>query len=258
MTETSTTTQDPSTTNFAELSFDELESLYKRTANKGVCDEMASRCKMQLMQHRDFMRKVLNLYRHPRIAVVDLEATCYDKGEPQNLPNEVIEVGVAVLDTTTMQVVDRLQVYVKPTLSYVTPFCTSLTGITPETVADAPTYTQCCETIDDWAKNYKVPGSDVVTPLTAWVSYGEADPNYFDRQSSSEGVLRPWTHLEYLNIKQLAGVFFGFGKKKNPGLKKAMGLAGIEMQGQHHSGCDDAFNTALLLAHMLRAAPEQK
>lgn len=231
--------------NLQDWPMDNLESEYKKSRNQAVADEYFDRCKYLMQTNRDFMRKVFGLYRSGMVAVVDLEATCYGPGERQDLPNEVIEVGWALLDTRTYQVVDRAQWYVRPTLSVVTPFCTSLTGITPEVANAGVSYAELVEQLEKHHKNHPL------GPVTTWVSYGEADQHYFDRQSKAENVLRPWASAEYFNMKLLAGLFFGFGKKKNPGLKKAMGLANLEMLGKHHSGTDDAFNTARLLAHMM-------
>ena len=215
--------------------------------SNGAAVEMAARARGVVMGHREFLRSVMGLVRAKYVAVVDLEATCYGPGERQDLPNEVIEVGLALLETRTGEVVDRQQWYVKPTVSEVTPFCTELTGITPVMAAAGGAYADVVVELEKYAT------SGPFGPLAAWVSYGEADPNYFERQSKAEGVLRPWQGLDYFNMKNLAGLHFGFGKKKNPGLKKAMGLAGLDMQGKHHSGSDDAFNTARLLAFLLQA-----
>lgn len=232
-------------TNFAELSTDELVRLANQAKGDALLSEIASRLRLTVMTSRQMMRQIHNLLTTRYVSVVDLEATCYGPGEPQDLPNEVIEVGLALVDTVSMAVVERKQWYVKPTVSHVTKFCTELTGITPEMVANAPAYRDVVAELEAYHANHPL------GPVKTWVSYGEADPNYFKKQSEAEEVLLPWADHRYFNMKQLAGLFFGFPNKKNPGLKKAMGLAGLEMEGKHHSGCDDAYNTARLLVYLL-------
>lgn len=239
------------TQDLSDLTFDELDAQMHREASTAVAQEMAARAKGVMLSYRAFVRQTLMLHRARYVAVVDLEATCYAAGEPQDLPNEVIEVGLTVLDTLTGTLSHRMQWYVKPTVSHVTPFCTELTGITPETVASGITYPELVAALDKFASTFPAGA------LTAWVSYGEADPNYFLKQSEAEGVAVPWQGMEHYNMKVLAGLFFGFGKKKNPGLKKALGLAKLEMEGQHHSGVDDAHNAARLLRFMLLGSSSQ-
>lgn len=237
-----TDTQPPA---YSEMSSDEVLNLANKTLADPLSRELVSRFRHNMLSSRLLMRQVLNLLTTRYVAVVDLEATCYGPGDPQDLPNEVLEVGWALLDTQNMAVVERQQWYVKPTVSHVTPFCTELTGISAETVKNGLSYSELVHVLE------KHHAEHPLGPVRTWVSYGEADPNYFNRQSQAEGVLRPWADHNYFNMKQLAGLFFGFSTKKNPGLKKAMGLAGLEMEGQHHSGTDDAFNTAKLLAYLL-------
>lgn len=229
-----------------ELTADQLVRLGGNSTNDALTQELAHRLRQNMLSSRQFMRQVLDLLTTRFVAVVDLEATCYGPTDPQDLPSEVIEVGWALLDTHQMQVVERQQWYVKPTVSHVTTFCTELTGITPETAANGLSYSELVHVLERHHAEHPL------GPVKTWVSYGEADPNYFMRQSAAEGVLTPWKQgHKYFNMKSLAGLFFGFSNKKNPGLKKAMGLAGLEMEGQHHSGCDDAYNTARLLAYLL-------
>lgn len=230
---------------FSDMSFDELTALFRKTPSLGIADELVSRAQLIQLSNKQLLQDVLTLYRTRYVMVIDFEATCFGPKEPQDMVNDVTEVGLALLDTRTYEVVERKQWYVRPTNSVVTPFCTELTGITPEMVATAPTYAETVRLLEQYAQEHPL------GPITCWVSYGDADPHYLDRQSEREGVLRPWSSLKHFNMKQLAGRFFGFGKKKNPGLKKALGLANIEMEGRHHSGVDDAFNTAKLLAFLL-------
>ena len=77
------------------------------------------------------------------IIAIDLEATCDEnhirpsqsrvkKGE-----NEIIEIGLAVVCTTTLQILHQQQIYCNPETTEITPFCTHLTGISYETLEKA-------------------------------------------------------------------------------------------------------------------------
>jgi predicted NAD-dependent protein-ADP-ribosyltransferase YbiA (DUF1768 family) len=61
--------------------------------------------------------------------VLDFEATCDDR--QGFTPVEVIELPSVLVDARTMEVVDTIQLYVKPQVhAELTPFCSKLTGIT--------------------------------------------------------------------------------------------------------------------------------
>jgi len=42
------------------------------------------------------------------------------------------------------------------------------------------------------------------------------------------------------------------GRKKEMGLAKAISGVELDMEGRHHRGIDDAYNTARLLRHLLK------
>jgi len=173
-----------------------------------------------------------------RIGVVDLEATCWENDEtyPERKKGEIIEIGVAVLDTKTLRVVGAAGILVKPTTTEVSEFCTRLTTITPEMVADRP---MLKEALGD------------VAPLInfgmTWASWGDYDRRQMERQCRDEGIKYPFgpTHL---NLKNLFALFAG---EKECGLEQALPRLGLLMEGTHHRGVDDANNAARLLARML-------
>ena len=61
-------------------------------------------------------------------AVMDLEATCDERSG--FMPQEIIELPVVLLDSTTGQVVDEFRTFVRPQVHpSLTEFCTQLTGL---------------------------------------------------------------------------------------------------------------------------------
>lgn len=69
-----------------------------------------------------------------KILVVDIEATCWDGPNPAGMENDIIEVGICLLDIHTGEITNNRGIIVKPERSVVSPFCTQLTTITPEMV----------------------------------------------------------------------------------------------------------------------------
>jgi len=221
-----------------------LESLRSEST---ALDEYMRRTEFRVDRQKNLLRLAVDLLRQPHVAVIDLEATCYDNEADQDAyKNEVIEIGWALLDIPSMKVIDRKQLYVRPTTSYVSPFCTQLTGIRPEQVAQAPSFVEAMAELAMWHTGH------VRGPITIWGSYGEYDCRQLQRQCAAEGLPYPLASSRHFNIKEAAGAFFGFGKK-SPGLMKAIGKAGLQFEGQHHSGVDDAVNAARVLAHILTA-----
>ena len=67
--------------------------------------------------------------------VVDVEATCWAGEPPAGQRNEIIEIGVCVLDLGSLERVEKRSLLVQPEHSEVSTFCTDLTGLTPEEVS---------------------------------------------------------------------------------------------------------------------------
>lgn len=228
---------------FASLSDTALvEALAPLRAVEHAVDEYVRRQEGRVARQREITRLLLDVIAAPVIAVVDLEATCYrDEEDGPGHPHEVIEVGWALLEPASGRLVDAKQFYVKPTTSFVSAFCTELTGIRPEQVASAPDFATVMAQV---GALHKVLGVGV------WASYGYYDRKQLETQCANEGIPYPWAGQKHFNIKELAGAYFG-RTKRSPGLARALARAGLEFEGRHHSGVDDARNTARLLAHML-------
>lgn len=66
------------------------------------------------------------------ILIIDLEATCWNDRPPKGQENEIIEIGVCIMDAKTGMVSKNEGILVKPQYSKVSLFCTELTSITQE------------------------------------------------------------------------------------------------------------------------------
>lgn len=187
-----------------------------------------------------------------RILVVDIEATCWETPEEQgDLKNEIIEIGMCSLDIKTGIVSAKSSYLVKPQYSHVSPFCTALTGWTQMAVKYAP---EIDEVLQNITNDFKM------TKDTVWASFGE-----FDRVklSSDEGLRggvfglygitraqNPFaTARSHLNVKTLMA--FKEKLSKEMGMDRALKYYGLELEGKHHNGADDAWNIAKILLKVL-------
>ncbi|KAK7693238.1 hypothetical protein QCA50_002804 [Cerrena zonata] len=102
------------------------------------------------MIHEPFIDRTYVKQSYDAFLVLDVEATCMP-GTDFNYPNEIIEWPVLLLRwkdrdavgrANKLQVVDEFRSFVKPVWRpQLSPFCTSLTGITQADVDNAPHYT---------------------------------------------------------------------------------------------------------------------
>jgi inhibitor of KinA sporulation pathway (predicted exonuclease) len=219
-----------------------LEALKPLSAANPELHEYLRRQQNQALHERDIVRLMLQVAALPVLAVVDMEATFYATAdETQKYGKEIIEVGWSLLEPATGKVLQTRQRFIKPTKGFVSEKCTRLTGITNEQLASAPSFSQAMAEMHELhrARNVQV-----------WAAFGPYDTEMIGNQCVAEGVLNPWVDQRFFNIRELAGVYFGFGKHL-PGLAKCLARAGLEFEGPQHSGLADAVNTARLLSHML-------
>lgn len=181
----------------------------------------------------------------PYIPCIDLEATCTDDPQAKAAyPNEVIEVGWVILRPAARAVLDKRQLYAKPTTTSVTPFCTTLTGITPATLENAPSFRELMAQVTALLTRHELGRFPI------WASFGDYDRKQFERQCAREGVKNPFEGLEHINIKSAVAV--ERGATRGGGLQRALSDYGMKFIGRHHCGADDAFNAARVLGRALK------
>ena len=84
----------------------------------------------------------MNLQHYNYYLVVDLEATCCDRGNIRKEEMEIIEIGAVMVHSESLSIVDEFQSFIKPIRHPIlTEFCKSLTSIAQAQVDRAPTYT---------------------------------------------------------------------------------------------------------------------
>ena len=182
----------------------------------------------------------MNLNQYDYFLVLDLEATCCNKGTIKRHEMEIIEIGAVMVKAETLTIISEFQTFVKPVrYPVLTPFCTSLTSITQMQVEQAPGYVNAILLLQKWLSNYK---------NAVFGSWGDYDYNQFKQDSKFHKVLFP-INYPHINLKKLFSNTQGLSEPY--GMAEALKLAGIKLEGTHHRGIDDAKNIAKLLPFIL-------
>jgi inhibitor of KinA sporulation pathway (predicted exonuclease) len=178
-----------------------------------------------------------------KLLVVDVESTAWEGDPPPGEVSEIIEIGVAVLDTTKLQVTGGESILVRPARSKVSEFCTKLTTLTQAQVDAGIPFRDACSVLRDKynAKN------------CAWASYGDYDRTMFEKMCGPgwpEELRGQYPFgKSHLNIKLLFALYRRLSKEA--GMEEALRMVGIPLKGVHHRGFDDAKNLAPLLAYLV-------
>jgi inhibitor of KinA sporulation pathway (predicted exonuclease) len=170
--------------------------------------------------------------------VVDVESTCWEQAPPRGQMSEIIEIGLCVVELSLLRLVERRSLMVRPMMSEVSEFCTQLTGITTDMVADAPPLSEAL----------KVLRTQYHAADRLFASWGDYDRDQFRRNCATYNLKYPFgpTHL---NIKNLFSVALGLNREL--GLDAACQHLGLTMEGSHHRGVDDAWNIARIFCVLL-------
>jgi inhibitor of KinA sporulation pathway (predicted exonuclease) len=176
-----------------------------------------------------------------RIVVVDLEATCDDRGAVPKHEMEIIEIGAVLLEADLVTVVAELQRFVRPVRHpALTPFCTQLTTIRQLDVDAARPFSHVIADLGRWL---------FAGGTTVFASWGDYDRKQLQQDCAFHGVPYPMPE-RHLNVKALFSETRGI--KKRLGMAEALTHAGLTLDGTHHRGIDDARNIARLLPFAVR------
>jgi inhibitor of KinA sporulation pathway (predicted exonuclease) len=178
--------------------------------------------------------------KYDKMVIVDLEATCWDKEPPKDQFMEVIEIGVALLDLKTFDIEVLPEMFVRPTHSTISDFCTNLTSITSEMVANAPTLEERLRELRPIFKN------------RVWASWGDYDRNQLQREADKKGF-KLTVGRTHVNLKSEFARYQRLDKEC--GLDAALGLFNMQFmpppgvaKGTAHRGNHDAYNIARITA----------
>jgi inhibitor of KinA sporulation pathway (predicted exonuclease) len=173
-----------------------------------------------------------------KIVVVDIEATCWEGKQPEDQQSDIIEIGICLLDVHTGEITENQGIIVKPSRSTVSEFCTELTTITQEMVATGISFAEACKVIK---KQYQAQSR-------AWASFGGYDLKMFQKQCADLQVAYPFGP-SHINVKTLFALAHKLEREQ--GMAGALHMLGIDLEGTHHRGIDDAKNIAKILMHLL-------
>lgn len=177
-----------------------------------------------------------------RVIVIDIEATCWENNiPPKGQQMDIIEIGICNLIIESGEIIDKQSIYILPERSEISSFCTNLTGITTNLVNEKGiSFSLACKKIID---EYEPFGR-------VWGSYGEFDRSQLIKQCKDFDINYP-LGLTHINIKSLLALKRKF--RKGRGMKSALISIGETLEGKHHNGADDAYNTAKILRWILNS-----
>ena len=171
--------------------------------------------------------------------IVDLEATCSDDGSISRESMEIIEIGAVMLNRSSWEIDSEYQQFIKPVRHPIlTKFCTKLTTITQQDVDTAATFPEVMTYFKQWIDTY---------PKNTFCSWGNYDKTQFIQDCEFHNLAYPFG-TEHRNIKKEFSLYLGNDKKF--GMAQALEHLGIDLQGTHHRGIDDARNIAAIYKYM--------
>ncbi len=177
-----------------------------------------------------------NIKEEGKIIIVDLEATCWENNRDyQKKHSEIIEIGICILDIETGNIMDNRGILIKPEDSKVSPFCERLTTISQMMLDTEGIYLK--EAISILMKEYN-------SKNYMWASYGAYDKTMMLKQCESKSIDYPF-QCNHINVKDAFKKIANLNK--SVGMKKALSILNIPLDGTHHRGIDDARNIAKIL-----------
>lgn len=179
------------------------------------------------------------------LLIIDLEATCWKERNP-DLKNEIIEIGCAIV--TGDEITFNESWFVKPILNPVlSDFCKDLTSITQEEVDAALSFPEVLKQATNQIEEItKAKISDLL--FTSWGNY---DRNQFQSDCILHNIAYPFG--QHFNLKEH---FRSKYKTKRAGVKNGLHAMGLQFQGTHHRGKDDALNIARIYIALGKPLPE--
>lgn len=163
--------------------------------------------------------------------IIDLEATCWNISIKKD--NEIIEIGAVLIDKNYNKI-GEYQTFIKPVKNPVlSEFCKELTSIRQKDVDNAQEFSLGFKKFISWlAEKSKRRIEDIV-----FCSWGYYDKKQLIKDCSFHNVNYPFA--EHRSLKH---EFAKKRKMKPAGMKKALRICKIELEGIHHRALSDAKN----------------
>jgi 3'-5' exoribonuclease 1 len=170
--------------------------------------------------------------------IFDVEATCWEKGSSIDRM-EIIELGAARLATPDFGIIDTFSTFVKPVKEpFLSDFCTQLTSVRQADVDSAPLFPEALDLFLEWI------GPDETT-VCSWGAY---DIRQIAADCVKHGIGVPEVFNRHVNLK---AVFAQLRGSRPCGMRRALNVLGLAIEGIHHRGIDDAKNISRIARKIL-------
>jgi 3'-5' exoribonuclease 1 len=181
-----------------------------------------------------------------KFMVIDFEATCFEgKDLPENWFQEIIEIGLTIVDPEKLQLVADFQAFVRPVLfPKLSDFCKNLTSITQDNVDKGISFSKALLEMENIYRSWDRP---------IFTSFGKYDYNQLYKECKRFNEFFPFDEGIHCNIKQEFCKFYKKEFFRGVPFKYALKHVGLEFEGIHHRGIDDAKMISKILIEMLKA-----
>jgi inhibitor of KinA sporulation pathway (predicted exonuclease) len=173
-----------------------------------------------------------------RYVIVDLEATCWERGTAPSR-RETIEIGAVQLASATFPLTSQFSRFVRPVAEpTLSDFCAQLTSIRQADLDAAGTFDAVLLEFVAWI------GSEPFV-LASWGAY---DVGQFRVDCVRHGPSLPASFERHINLKREFAQQRGI---RPCGMRRALELEGVPLTGRHHRATDDVRNIAALATRIL-------
>nr|MBN2278204.1 exonuclease domain-containing protein [candidate division Zixibacteria bacterium] len=177
-----------------------------------------------------------------KLLIVDLEATCWEgneRGLHKMNEMETIEIGAVMVDLEDRENIREYDIFIRPVRNPIlSEFCKNLTSISQGDVNNAEPFPVVFPGFLEWAgdrNNYT---------FASWSGY---DKWQFENDCLYHKIEYPFT--THFDIKKY---FARAHNNQKMGLGRAVKKSGLEFEGTHHRGIDDARNIWYVLKKIIR------
>ena len=180
-----------------------------------------------------------------RLVILDFEATCRPGAPPT--PQEIIEFPSVLIDLRRESgdaVIDEFEAFVRPVHHpELSEFCTELTSIRQEDVADAPIFSEVFDRHLAWLRGHNLLGDEDPGVIVTCGDWDLATMLPVQCRASERSIAElPPIYRRWINIKKI----FRDTRRgaKAFGMATMLNNLGLELLGRHHRGIDDCRNIA--------------
>lgn len=174
---------------------------------------------------------------YSKLLVVDLEGTCWEDipRAEQSKITEIIEIGITQVDLIEKRIEKTKHYLVKPKKTEITPYCTLLTGITPEMINSEGM---------ELTRVSKLIRNEFPVTSSYWGSWGD-DIILLKKDCELKNAVMPFNNDRFLNFQDMYSLKNGL--ERSVALIKVMESLELDFQGKQHRAGPDSFNTAKVI-----------